>query len=176
MYLATQEEVKVMNKRMINRSAVAAVLTGSLVLAGALFAQSSDSGMGGCYHHWRGGDHAGRLGMPGGPGMMRAIHKLDLSETQQKQLQDLIAQNRKGIDESMSTLQQGRKALREAMGGESYDAARVQGLADAQGKALTGLIIKRAETWQQVRALLTPEQRTKLDALESKPPCRDERS
>jgi Spy/CpxP family protein refolding chaperone len=163
-----------MNRQMINRSAVAAVLTGSLVLAGTLFAQSSDSGMGGCNHRWHGGDHAGQLRIPGGRGMMRAIHKLDLSEAQQKQLQDLMAQQRTVLGDSMRTLHQGRKALRDTLSAEPYDAARVQQLADAQGKALTDLILKRAETWQQVRALLTPEQRAKLDALTSKQRGRDE--
>jgi protein CpxP len=165
-----------MNKQMINRSAVAAVLTGCLVLSGTLLAQPSNSGWNGDCHHRRAGEHAGRFGMPGDRGMMRAVHQLDLSDAQRQQLKGLMAQQRTALETSMHALQQGREALREAVRGESYDAARVQQLADAQGKAVTGLILKRAETWRQVRALLTPEQRTRLDALASKHPDRDERS
>lgn len=165
-----------MNKQTMNRSAVVAVLAGCLVLSGTLLAQPSGNGWNGDCHHGRAGEHAGRFGMPGDRGMMRAVHQLDLSDAQRQQLKDLMAQQRTALEASMHTLQQGREALREALRGESYDAARVQQLADAQGKAVTGLILKRAETWRQVRALLTPEQRTRLDALASKHPGRGERS
>lgn len=106
-------------------------------------------------------------------GMMKAVWQLDLSEEQQEQIRALMEQKRETFREQMLAKRETRKALREAITAEPYDAARVQQLAEAKGAAVTERILKRAETSQQIRALLTPEQLTELGNMKSKPDCKD---
>jgi Spy/CpxP family protein refolding chaperone len=106
-------------------------------------------------------------------GPMQAVWQLDLSEEQQEQLSVLMQEKRKGVRDRKLEKREARKALREAMTAEPYDAERVKQLAEAQGAAVTERILKRAETRQQIRALLTPEQLTELDRMRSRPDCQD---
>ena len=162
-----------MNKRTIVFGAAAAVLTGVLVFAGSLSAQPSGMDRDGYGHHHRDGYRAAGFGMRGQSELMRAVRQLDLSEEQRTQLHDLMEPGREALHDQMRSLQETRKALQEAMNAEPYDAVRVQQLAEAQGTAVTGMLLKRAETWQEIRAVLTPGQRSELNALRSNNPCRD---
>jgi Spy/CpxP family protein refolding chaperone len=166
-------EINMMNKRTIVFGTAAAVLTSVLVFAGSLSAQPSGMDRDGYGHHHRDEYRAAGFGMRGQPELMRAVRKLDLSEEQQTQLRSLMESGREAFRDQMRTLQEARKDLQEAMNAEPYDAARVQQLAEAQGTAVTGMILKRAETWQEVRSVLTPEQRVELNTLRSSSPCRD---
>jgi periplasmic protein CpxP/Spy len=124
-------------------------------------------------HHHRDEYRAVGFGMRGQSELMRAVRQLDLSEEQQTQLRGLMESGREAFRDQMRSLRETRKAMQEAMSAEPYDAARVQQLAEAQGTAVTGMILKRAQTWQEIRAVLTPEQRAELKALRSNKPCRD---
>ncbi len=107
-------------------------------------------------------------------GPMQAVWQLDLSDEQQEQLSALMLEKRKGLRERMLAKRETRTALREAISAEPYDAERVKQLAQAQGAAVTERIIKRAETRQQIRALLTPEQLAELDEMRSKRDCKEQ--
>jgi Spy/CpxP family protein refolding chaperone len=167
-------EISMMNKRTIVSGAAAAALTTALVFAGSLSAQLSgvDKDGYGHHHHHR-SDYPGGFGMHGHSGLMRAVRQLDLSEEQQTQLRGLLESGRETFRDQMRSLQETRRAVEEAMNGEPYDAARLQQLAEAQGTAVTGMILKRAETWQEIRSVLTPEQRVELNTLRSGRSCRD---
>jgi Spy/CpxP family protein refolding chaperone len=166
-------EINMMNKRTIVSGAAAAVLTSVLVCTGSLYAQPSVMDSDGYGHHHRDGYRAAGFGKPGHSEMMRAVQKLDLSEEQQAQLRGLMESRREAFRDQMRAMQEARKGLQDAMNAEPYDAARVQQLAEAQGTAVTGMILKRAETWQEIRSVLTPEQRVELSSLRSGSPCRD---
>jgi Spy/CpxP family protein refolding chaperone len=166
-------EINMMNKRTITFGAAAAVLTSVLVFAGSLFAQPSRMDRDGYGHHHRDEYRAAGVGMSGQSELMRALRKLDLSEEQQTQLRGLMGSGREALRDQMRALQETRKAMQDAMNAEPYDTARVQQLAEAQGTAVTGMILKRAETWQEIRSVLTPEQRVELNTLRSSSPCRD---
>jgi Spy/CpxP family protein refolding chaperone len=166
-------EIDMINKRTIVFGTATAVLTSVLVFAGSLSAQPSGMDRDGYGHHHRDGYRAAGFGMRGQSEMMRAVRKLDLSEEQQAQLRGLMESGREAFRDQMRTLQETRKAMQAAMNAEPYDAARVQQLAEAQGAAVTGMILKRAETWQEIRSVLTPGQRVELNTLRSSGPCRD---
>jgi Spy/CpxP family protein refolding chaperone len=166
-------EINMMNKQTIVFGAAAAVLTSVLVFTGSLSAQPYGMDRDGYGHHHRDEYRAAGFGMRGQSELMRAVRQLDLSEEQQTQLRGLMESGREAFRDQMRSLQETRKAVQEAMNAEPYDAARVQQLAEAQGTAVTGMILKRAETWQEIRSVLTPEQRVELNTLRSSRPCRD---
>jgi Spy/CpxP family protein refolding chaperone len=167
-------EINMINKRTIVFGAAAAVLTSVLVFAGSLSAQSSGMNRDGYGHHHRDGYRAVGFGMRGQSELMRAVRQLDLSEEQQTQLRGLMESGREAFRDQIRSLRETRKAVQEAVNAEPYDAERVQQLAEAQGKAVTGMILKRAETWQEIRSVLTPEQRVELNTMRSSRPCRDQ--
>ncbi len=162
-----------MNKRKMVIGSTTAVLVGLLVSASALSGHPMGCDMDGHGRHARHLDRGGEFGMHRPSGMFRAVWQLDLSEEQQAQLRGLMEPMREASRQQMRSMKEARKTLREAMNAEPYDAAQVQQLAEAQGNAVTEMILKRAETSQQIRALLTPEQRAELDTLRSNKPCRD---
>ena len=150
------------------------VLAGALMATSYLAAQPMDFDM--FDKGYRPGHmmHKSGLDRPHRRGPMQAVWELDLSEEQQEQLSALMLEKRKGLRERMLAKRETRTALREAISAEPYDAERVKQLAQAQGAAVTERIIKRAETRQQIRALLTPEQLAELDEMRSKRDCKEQ--
>jgi periplasmic protein CpxP/Spy len=112
-------------------------------------------------------NHAGHRGH-GGP-MMR-LRALDLTEAQRDQVFKIFHEQAPAFHEQTKQLRQSRTALRDAASSDSYDAARTQAAADAQGKAVAQLALLRVQTAQRVRAVLTPEQRAKLAEMQSRRP------
>ena len=100
-----------------------------------------------------------------GPAMQ--LRRLDLSEAQRDQVFKIYHAQAPAFHEQMKQLRESRKVLREAASSDSYDAARAKAAADTQGKAVAQLALLRVQTAQQVRAVLTPEQRAKLDEMRS---------
>jgi Spy/CpxP family protein refolding chaperone len=128
-------------------------------LAGLLVAGSLSLGLAyaapGAFHEtgYRGHDRGGAA--------MR-LRGLDLSEAQRDQVFKIVHAQRPAMREQMKSLREARRELAQAATAESYDSARVQAAAEAQGKAVTQLALLRAQTMQQVSQVLTPEQRAKL--------------
>lgn len=162
-----------MNKRRVVLGTTTAALTSLLLAAmsslllytGSLTAQTSGKAQQEYCHHKRHGAHAAGYGKHDEFKMMRVLSKLDLSEAQQQELQALMEQKREMFKSQKEAQREARKALHDAMIAEPYDAAQVHQLAEAQGKAVTARILMRAQTQQEIHALLTPEQRTELATL-----------
>ena len=161
-----------MNKRMTVIGATTAVLVGLLVSTGNLSARPFGMGMDDYGQHGGYGHRDAGFGMRGRHGIMRALSQLELSEEQEAELREIMEEKRDDVRDRMRSKREARAALREAMSAEPFDAAQVQQLAEEQGRALTDMILDRAETTQRIRALLTPEQRAELADLRSKTPCR----
>ena len=132
------------------RKSLAALLAATTLAAGAAYAAPGE-------FHGR-GQHAGP---------MMQLRRLDLTEAQRDQVFKIFHAQAPAFHEQMKQLRESRKALRDAASGDRYDASRAQAAADAQGKAVAQLALLRVQTAQQVRAVLTPEQRTKLDEMRS---------
>ena len=100
-------------------------------------------------------------------GPMMQLRRLDLTEAQRDQVFKIFHAQAPAFHEQMKQLRQARTTLRDAANSDRYDAGKAQAAADAQGKATAQLALLRVQTAQQVRAILTPEQRTKLDEMRS---------
>ncbi|MEH6435485.1 Spy/CpxP family protein refolding chaperone [Massilia sp. DD77] len=114
--------------------------------------------------------HPGRDGPPMEGRMAHARHGgpphlagLDLSEAQQDRVFAILheaAPKRRELDKAE---RKAREALRELAGAPQVDAAKAGKHAQALGQAISDQELLRLRTDSQVRAVLTPEQRARLE-------------
>ena len=92
--------------------------------------------------------------------------ELDLTETQETKIEALVAESReegKGEPERMMEIRQELKAMN-----EDFDAGKAQQLADELGAIASRMAYRMASTHAEIYALLEPEQREELAALEER--------
>lgn len=106
---------------------------------------------------------------------MQSLRRLDLSEAQRDQIFKLFHDQAPAMRERIKTVRSAQEELRMAASAPSFDSARVRQLADAAGKAHADAAYARAEMMSKVAALLTPEQRAKLNEIRSRGPRRGHR-
>jgi Spy/CpxP family protein refolding chaperone len=103
----------------------------------------------------------GGYGMHDG-GPRQLLRRLDLSEAQRDQVFKIFHDQAPAIREHAKAARQAGQELRQAALSGGFDRARARQLADVQAKALSEMALLRADTMSRVVALLTPEQRQKL--------------
>lgn len=140
-----------------NRFLASLLVAGSLAFAvpGAALAQPGGHGRGMQAHQMRDG------------GGMRMLRHLDLTEAQRDQVFKIFHERAPAMRERMKATRAAHDELRKATAAPSFDSARVRQLADAVGKAHADAAYARAETMSKVVALLTPEQRARLEKSRS---------
>ena len=104
----------------------------------------------------------GHMGRHGGGPMMQ-LRGLSLTEAQRDQVFKIYHDQETAVHEQMKQVQAARQQLAQIASADRFDEASARQAADAQAKALSNLAVLRAQTMYQVRAVLTPEQRQKLD-------------
>lgn len=119
------------------------------------------------YMHARSGGESFR------PGPQRWLRQLDLSEAQRDQVFKIFHDQAPAMREQMKVVRRTREELRQAATSPSFDLARARQLADTQAKALSEMTFMRADSMSRVVAVLTPEQRTKLQQLRERGPRRE---
>lgn len=158
-------------KKRIALCALAAILPLSALADGRLPATSMHGRCDGPPSHGDVSMHPHHeMGRPGFfPGMMPHLpflHRIELSEEQQDKVFELMTAN---LPTERAKAKLARKALDDLhkLGAvEPFDPAKARELAAAHGQAMGDLLVMRAETEAKIRALLTREQRSKLDAAE----------
>lgn len=95
--------------------------------------------------------------------MMRMLRDLDLSEAQRDQIFQIRHAQAPAMREQAKAMRAARKDLRELAMAPEYDAAKAQASADAMAKAMATMALMRVESTRKVLAVLTPDQRKKLD-------------
>ena len=99
-----------------------------------------------------------------GPGRMAV---LGLTEPQQQQVRALFEANRPQMEALFGKMQESRQALEEAAGIESPDPTHVGELYLEHRRLREEGRAQREQMDESLRALLTPEQRRRLDLLET---------
>jgi Spy/CpxP family protein refolding chaperone len=141
------------------KSIAAALCAGGLGLAMGAQAQPAPDGMHGPQHaRFQGGGHHG-------DGEMRGLRALDLTEAQRDQIFKIRHEQAPAFRDQMKKVRASRDELRKLALADKFDQAAVRRAADTQAKAMSDLAVLRAQTTNRVRAVLTPEQRTKLDQM-----------
>lgn len=97
--------------------------------------------------------------------MARMAEVLDLTEEQRTQIASIVAEARKKGEPLRQKMTETRRQLREAAGAQQVDEAAVRSLTAAQAETKAELMIHRAQTRNQIQALLTDEQRQKAERL-----------
>jgi len=96
-------------------------------------------------------------------GAMRMLRGLDLSEAQRDQIFQIRHAQAPAMREQIKALHAARKELRALALAPQYDAAKAKASADALARATSQAALMRVDAMRQVLAVLTPEQRQKLD-------------
>jgi periplasmic protein CpxP/Spy len=138
--------------------------------AGLAFAAPQGDGerghMGKKKGHMGAGDHAGHMGKGDHGKMMgRMAEKLDLSEGQKIQMQQLHESFRAQNAPFRESMQATKTQLREAR--QSGDTARAQQLAAELEGQRTQMLTQRQAMHEQMLTILTPDQKTKLEAMKA---------
>lgn len=107
----------------------------------------------------RGEFPGGRFGGPGLP----FLHDLELSESQEDKLFQLLHNQAPYLREQQRAHDKAMRALHEMRDAGKFDDAAAARLAQAAAQAEANLALAHIRTHQKVLALLTPEQRKQLD-------------
>ncbi len=110
------------------------------------------------------------MGRPGmHPGMMPHLpflHRIELSEAQQDKVFELMTANLPAERAKAKLARKAMDDLRKLGAADAFDPVKARELAAAHSQAMADLLVMRAETEAKVRALLTAEQRSRIDAAE----------
>ena len=125
-----------------------------LVVSGSIFAQ---------------GERMGRRQMdddnpPMGP-MKKMAKMLDLTESQQSQIQDLHLKHMREMLPLKSEMESLKTELKLAETEENFNAAKVESIVKKIEALRTKMTMSKIMHHQEIRKLLTPEQRKKFDAM-----------
>lgn len=103
--------------------------------------------------------------MFGGPRLGYFMHKLDLTDAQQAQVKAIMAKEKPAMQPLMLQMAQGHAQLRDLVINGNYDEAKVRELASQQSQNVTELMVQHARIASEMVQVLTPEQKTKLNAI-----------
>ena len=128
-------------------TAIVAALGASLV-----FAQAAQ--------HGERGDH----GFMGG----RMAKALNLTDAQQAQIKSIMQAEKPKMQPLMEQLRGDEQQIRDASKATPFDEAKVTSLAASEAQVRAQMTVERARMQSQIYQLLTPEQRTKADAMQER--------
>lgn len=146
------------NRPVIFSSASRILAVGALALALPLSAMAFGHGGHGM-HHRAAAEHCQVAGLPG-------LRGIDLSAEQVSQLATLRDEQRKGFAENAQDLREQRDALRKLAVSDAYTPAAAAEIGERIAAAEKEMAKLHAERTHRVYALLTPEQRTRLQQNE----------
>ena len=106
------------------------------------------------------GERAGMHQMRGGMGLLR---DLDLTKEQRDQVFKIFHDQAPALRERAQAAREAREELRKLALAPGFDGAKARPLADTAARAQADIAVMRAEGMSKVVALLTPEQRAKLE-------------
>jgi Spy/CpxP family protein refolding chaperone len=120
---------------------------------------------------WQGRD--GWHGRGGRPSIERIVDhivdhigtRLDLTTEQKAQVNSIIAAERTNVEPLFAQLKTNWQQMRAATAGRQFNEEQVRALAANQAQTITELLVVKERVKAKVYAVLTPEQRTKADAM-----------
>jgi Spy/CpxP family protein refolding chaperone len=147
-----------MHMKLYRKTIAAALCAGGLALTMGAQAQPAPEG---------GQPHGGMQHMRhhGGDGEMRGLQALNLTEAQRDQIFKIRHDQAPAFRDQMKKMRASREELQKLARADKFDQAAVRRAADAQAKAVSDIAVMRVQAASQVRQVLTPEQRTKLDQM-----------
>jgi len=95
----------------------------------------------------------------------RAMERLDLSSEQRARVETVLAEHRGELRQELEAVIASREAQYAAIHGEAFDEAKIRAAAASLGAAQADLAVTRARIANQVRTVLSAEQRARLDDM-----------
>lgn len=92
----------------------------------------------------------------------RMADALDLTQEQRSQMRGIVDKSRPQTREVRDRLRDSRKQLHALMQQDQAPEREIRRLADSQGKAMADMIVLHTKVQADIRALLTPQQRQKM--------------
>jgi Spy/CpxP family protein refolding chaperone len=92
-------------------------------------------------------------------------NRLNLSEEQREQVKDILTAEAPVVQPLVRQLFENRQDLESISAGGRFDEAEVRSIAQKQATVIVELIVVRERVKSEIYAILTPEQREKLQAL-----------
>jgi Spy/CpxP family protein refolding chaperone len=131
-----------------------------VVAAGVAIARADARGWHGCFGH-RWGAHLGPMGF--------VAHALDLNDAQQKQIHSMWQTEKPAVSGLVQELAAESKEMDAATAKGNLDEGKVQEIAARQGATIAKLLVEKEHFKSKIyTTVLTPEQRTKADELQSR--------
>lgn len=112
----------------------------------------------------RGGMHRGPMGMGMGGVSMKELRGLDLSDAQREQIRTLTTASRENSSARWRELGDIHRQIHDNIRANGFDEADARSRIESATPLLTELMLEQLRTQAAVREVLTPEQRTQLDA------------
>ncbi|MBK5254555.1 MAG: Spy/CpxP family protein refolding chaperone [Vicinamibacteria bacterium] len=109
---------------------------------------------------------------PGGPRAGMIARELGLSEDQKAQWKAIHEKEREATEPLLESVREAKEAFDKALASDSADATTVGQAAIAMREAHRKVEASHRATFEAVKAILTPEQLAKLDAMEQRGPRR----
>ena len=138
------------------RSAVALLLCGLLCLIPVAYADQDA-------HKGPGFKHISRDFGP--HRIFKLLHKIDIDDAQRSAIEEIMERHRPRMRQFMSDMRDGKKALHAILVEDNYDPDRVADLAAKQADNAERVFIATAESFAEISAVLSPEQRAELKEL-----------
>ena len=93
---------------------------------------------------------------------------LDLTDTQQAQMKDIMTKEKPSIEPLMQQLRQGHQQMKQLEQAGTFDEAKVRTVASQQTQTMTELMVQKARIKSELMAVLTPDQKDKMAKFEAK--------
>jgi periplasmic protein CpxP/Spy len=146
-------------KKSIRTLLIGTAIAGS-VAAGLAYAMPPGDGES-CMHGGRGMGF-GRHGMDSDSQVDRMVERLDLTKEQRDKVRAIVDKTRPQTRELRDKLSENRKQLQTLTQKGTAKESEIRKLADNQGKLMADMIMQRSKVQGEINAVLTPEQREKM--------------
>jgi periplasmic protein CpxP/Spy len=113
----------------------------------------------------RHGRWSGRDGMFGGAGFGFMVHRLDLTDAQKAQAKQIMTNEKAAFQPLMKQMRQNRAQEWQLVEAASFDQAQAQAFAAQQAQTVAQLSVEKMRLESQLYQILTPDQKTKLNAI-----------
>jgi len=106
----------------------------------------------------------GSSGQPPEAYLNRLAERLELSPQQRTDIKTIMSSGKIAAKPTQDAIQANRAALKSVINSDSPDQAQIQSLAQTQGELVTESVLQKAAVNQQINALLSADQRIKMQA------------
>jgi len=137
-------------------------IAGGLLLAAPMLAAAYGFGHGRC-----GGPGPGAFFMMRGPMLDHLADELDLTDEQYDQIDDIFDRAHDEVRAHRGEMREAREQGMALLMADTYDADAVQAFAQEQSVKVADMIVLGAKTIHEAKAVLTPEQRAKLQEIQA---------